>query len=177
MATSLMKVQGPQRGPELSTALLHTVHALSLPVRMGVGYVARSQMFFWSCQHSVCALECGVFVWKWLQQVDATSNEAEITGQSAAHPCGQKRLIADPNLATESQIIRWVRSLVIESLESLEPSEIGLVNEDVESLLPAQLGRIVLHLWSRILLGNSLWPLITQIGETFRILASQTVRG
>jgi hypothetical protein len=48
MAVNLHKVRPPTRGPELATALLHSVHALSLPVRMGVNYVSRSQMFFWS---------------------------------------------------------------------------------------------------------------------------------
>ena len=79
---SLYKVRAPARGPALATALLHSVHALSIPVRMGVDYVSRSQMFFWSCQHSICALECGIFVWKWLGEIGATSKETQITGKS-----------------------------------------------------------------------------------------------
>lgn len=82
MAAGLCKVRGPARGPELATALLHSVHALSLPVRMGVDYVSRTQMFFWSCQHSICALECGVFVWKWLQEVEATAEQTPTTRKS-----------------------------------------------------------------------------------------------
>lgn len=81
MAVSLYKVRAPTRGTGLATALLHSVHALSIPVRMGVDYVSRSQMFFWSCQHSICALECGIFVWKWLGEVGATSEEMQITGK------------------------------------------------------------------------------------------------
>jgi len=79
MAASLLEVRAPIRGPGLATALLHSVHALSIPVRMGFDYVSRSQMFFWSCQHSLCALECGIFVWKWFQEVEATSMETHIT--------------------------------------------------------------------------------------------------
>jgi len=48
---------------------------------MGVDYVSRSQMFFWSCQHSICALECGIFVWKWLGEFEATSEEIQLTGK------------------------------------------------------------------------------------------------
>lgn len=81
MAASLYKVRAPARSPQLSTALLHSVHALSLPVRMGIDYVSRSQMFFWSCQHSICALECGIFVWKWLQEIEATAEQTKITGK------------------------------------------------------------------------------------------------
>lgn len=84
IAASLNEVQPPVRGPELATALLHAVHALSLPVRMGVDYVSRSQMFFWSCQHSICALECGVFVWNWMQQIEATSGQMEVTSKSSS---------------------------------------------------------------------------------------------
>lgn len=81
MVATLYKVRAPARGPELATALLHSVHALSIPVRMGVDYVSRSQMFFWSCHHSICALECGIFVWKWLREVEATSEEMQLTGK------------------------------------------------------------------------------------------------
>ena len=75
--------------------------------------------------------------------------------------------------AAENQIISWVRALVAESMESLEPSEIGLEAQDVEHLTFSQLGKAVLLIWSRILAGNSLWPLIRQISETFRILATK----
>lgn len=80
MATSLARAKNPGRGPRVITALLYAVHALSLPVRMGLDYVCRSQMYFWSCQHSICALECGVFLWKWLLEVESTSAQLGVTG-------------------------------------------------------------------------------------------------
>jgi hypothetical protein len=82
MAASLRKMEPPRRGPRVVTALLHAVHALSLPVRIGVDYVARSQMFFWSCQHAICALETGVFVWKWLQRVEVESGLNDLARKS-----------------------------------------------------------------------------------------------
>lgn len=82
MAVALEMAPPPGREPTFITALLHAVHTMSVPVRMGVDYVARSQMFFWSCQHSICALECGVFVWKWLQQVDPQESHASLTRES-----------------------------------------------------------------------------------------------
>lgn len=78
MAANLSKMQPPRRGPRVATALLHAVHAMSIPVRMGVDYVARSQMFFWSCQHSICALETGIFVWKWLQRLEMGSSQGDL---------------------------------------------------------------------------------------------------
>lgn len=103
MAASLYRVRAPARGPGLATALLHSVHALSIPVRMGVDYVSRSQMFFWSCQHSICALECGIFLWKWLEEIEATSREMQITGKSIINVrCEVYRVIT----CTQSQSIR-----------------------------------------------------------------------
>lgn len=173
MAASLRKAQAPTRGPGLATALLHSVHALSIPVRMGVDYVSRSQMFFWSCQHSICALECGIFVWKWLGEIEATSKEVQITGESMLTSRCEVQLCDNVSSVAENQIISWVRALVAECLESLEPCDIGLEDRNVEHLTPSQLGKAVLLIWSRILAGNSLWPLIRQISETFHILATK----
>jgi hypothetical protein len=82
MAANLSKMEPPIRGPGVVTALLHAVHTVSIPVRMGIDYVARSQMFFWSCQHSICALETGVFVWKWLQRVEMESGRNDLARKS-----------------------------------------------------------------------------------------------
>jgi hypothetical protein len=73
----------------------------------------------------------------------------------------------------ENQIISWVRALVEECLESLEPCDVGLEERNVEQVTPSQLGKAVLLIWSRILAGNSLWPMIRQISETFRILVTE----
>lgn len=80
IATALIGVPALKRGPHLTTALLHVTHALSLPVNMGVQYVSRSQMSFWSCQHSLCGLESAVFLSKWLRTVAETLDEEPLTG-------------------------------------------------------------------------------------------------
>lgn len=50
-------------------AVLHAVHSLSIVVKMGVKYVARSQGFFCSIQHALCCFELAVLVDKWLYKV------------------------------------------------------------------------------------------------------------
>lgn len=47
-----------ERGSRLSRAVLQSAHALSIPVKIGVRYVARTQTFSWSIQHGLCNLEC-----------------------------------------------------------------------------------------------------------------------
>lgn len=56
----------------------------------------------------------------------------------------------------EIQIISWIRALVAECLESLEPCDIGLEARNVDGLTPSRLGKAVLLIWSRGLAGNSL---------------------
>lgn len=52
------------RSPLLSRAILQSAHALSIPVKIGIKYVAHTQTLMWSMQHSLCNLECAVFLSK-----------------------------------------------------------------------------------------------------------------
>ncbi|KAK3381664.1 hypothetical protein B0H63DRAFT_396902 [Podospora didyma] len=54
------------RSPQLNRAVIQAIHALSMLVRMGVNYVARTKSLEWSMQHSLCNLECAVLLSKWL---------------------------------------------------------------------------------------------------------------
>lgn len=55
-----------ERNDNLLSALLYSTHALSIPVRLGIDRVARSQAFFWSVQHAISSFECAIFLGKWL---------------------------------------------------------------------------------------------------------------
>jgi hypothetical protein len=80
-------------------------------------------------------------------------------------------------LAAERHVISWIRALVEEALESLEPSALGLHDDNVESLSASQLGTVVLHILARTLSGNSWWPVIRQTSKTFDILARTAAVG
>ncbi|KAK4443590.1 transcriptional regulator ADR1 [Podospora aff. communis PSN243] len=54
------------RNSDVCRAVLQAIHALSMLVRMGVNYVARTKSLEWSMQHSLCNLECAVLISKWL---------------------------------------------------------------------------------------------------------------
>ncbi|KAM5350723.1 hypothetical protein ACJ41O_007228 [Fusarium nematophilum] len=62
IAKALMKCPDVERSDGVISALLYAAHALSIPVRLGVERVARSQAFFWSVRHSLSALECAVLL-------------------------------------------------------------------------------------------------------------------
>lgn len=46
------------RGPHVSRAVIHAAHALSIPVKIGINFVAHTQTLLWSMQHSLVNLEC-----------------------------------------------------------------------------------------------------------------------
>lgn len=66
IAQSLIELPDIERNDNLLSALLYSTHALSIPVRLGIDRVARSQAFFWSVQHALSSFECAVFLSKWL---------------------------------------------------------------------------------------------------------------
>jgi hypothetical protein len=66
IAQGLATLPDIERNDNLLSALLYSTHALSIPVRLGIDRVARSQAFFWSVQHAISSFECAVFLGKWL---------------------------------------------------------------------------------------------------------------
>ncbi len=53
IAMALRDAPSIKRMPRLTRALLHSAHALSIPIKIGVRLVAKTQPFPWSIQHSV----------------------------------------------------------------------------------------------------------------------------
>lgn len=66
VAAGLAQLPAIERNDNLLSALLYSTHALSIPVRLGIDRVARSQAFFWSVQHAISSFECAIFLGKWL---------------------------------------------------------------------------------------------------------------
>ncbi|SPJ85501.1 uncharacterized protein FTOL_11282 [Fusarium torulosum] len=58
-----------ERSPYVARAVLQCAHSLSIPVRIGIEFVARTQTLTWSIVHSLCNLECGMFLGKWLETI------------------------------------------------------------------------------------------------------------
>ncbi|CAM5999614.1 unnamed protein product [Sphagnum balticum] len=64
IAAALMESPALSRSPQLTRAVLQSAHALSIPVKLGIEYVARTQTLSWSIQHSLCNLECAFLLSK-----------------------------------------------------------------------------------------------------------------
>ena len=80
IASALYRSPRPQRSYRLTPALIYSAHALSIPVRLGIDHVARSQAFFWSVRHSLSSLECAVLLSKWLLSLDAPGADKNLSG-------------------------------------------------------------------------------------------------
>ncbi|KAB8199454.1 hypothetical protein BDV34DRAFT_231190 [Aspergillus parasiticus] len=66
IASAFCNAPRPAQTPKIYHAVLQSIHALSIPVRIGVEYVARTQTLTWSTIHSLCNLECALVLCKWL---------------------------------------------------------------------------------------------------------------
>ncbi|GMG06598.1 unnamed protein product [Aspergillus oryzae] len=69
------------RSRRLLPALLHATHALSIPVKLGLEYISRSQAFVWSNQHALCGVEFAVLLSKWLHAVGETQEKQPLEGE------------------------------------------------------------------------------------------------
>lgn len=184
IAAALGKVGTVERGSAVTTAISHSVHALSLPIRMGIEYVSRSQMFFWSCQHSLCGLECAVFTWKWLETIHVSCDLQRLAGTSFSawalwipcflhfKPLPEHILLMSVFLEDEACMVDWIRSLVWEATQSVGTQAIPSAEQNVANVSFVELGVSVLRLWSRVFIGNTMWPVICQIGKSLDIFAS-----
>lgn len=80
IAGSLYRSPNPQRSSRLTPALIYSAHALSIPVRLGIDHVARSQAFFWSVRHSLASLECAILLSKWLFTLEVAGADQSMSG-------------------------------------------------------------------------------------------------
>lgn len=143
VAHSLHQSPKARRGDQMTRAALHCAHALSIPVKLGINYVARTQMIHWSNQHALCSLECAVLLAKWLDSVTALS----LTDVTAA----------------EQRVLDFTMQLVAEDK----------YKASYESILEQKhrLSAMVVRLWAKLYQSRSVWQTVNLIGESLSIYA------
>ncbi|OAL36292.1 hypothetical protein AYO20_04450 [Fonsecaea nubica] len=144
IANSLHQSPGVQRSDKMTRAALHCAHALSIPVKLGINYVAQTQLILWSNQHALCSLECAVLLAKWLEAVT----------------------VLDPNPAltpAEQRVLEFVVQLVAETEYKVSCDHI-LAQK-------ARLSGMVVRLWAKLYQSSSVWQMVNLIGESLRIYA------
>ncbi|RSL77015.1 hypothetical protein BHE90_012047 [Fusarium euwallaceae] len=145
IAQALMKCPSVERSDGVISALLYAAHALSIPVRLGVDRVARSQAFFWSVRHSLSALECAVLLSKWLASLQCSVNTVPLN-------------------ASEDRMLHWVRCIVEEAFSVVDFEE-----EEVDVQLdPRGLSLAVLKIWAHFFKSNTQWRFINVMGVSLQ---------
>lgn len=170
IAQALHNTPPIRRDPRLTPALLHCAHALSIPVRLGIDFVAKTQTFFWSIQHSLCSLECAFLLSKWLHSLS--------------------RIVPDnqPALSEhERKLLLWVRN-ILEETEMVVPLDgdagdtrvVSQSNELLEDERKVRgLAVAVVRVWSKTFKGNTSWAIVDMIGsalEAYADLLEEDVR-
>ncbi|RYP49349.1 hypothetical protein DL768_004909 [Monosporascus sp. mg162] len=162
IARALSTSPNVERSDGVISALLYAAHALSVPVRLGVDRVARSQAFFWSVRHSLSGLECAVLLSKWLRSLKNSVDNSRPLNDS------------------EDRILHWVSCIVEEAWDVVDFDEV----ESVASIRrdPSSLGTAVLKIWAHFFKSNTQWPFINIIGlslEKYReiLIGSTEPRG
>lgn len=70
------------RSSHIERAVLHAAHALSLPVRLGIGLMSCSKSPIWTIEHSLCSLECALLLKDWLEMISMTTKAYGTEGLS-----------------------------------------------------------------------------------------------
>lgn len=136
-----------KRTPKLVRAVLHSAHALSIPVKIGIRLVAQTQTFIWSIQHSLCSLECGFLLSKWLEAL------------SVAHP--------EPPVTEDERRIGNLVKTMLDETEYALPQHMLLDSPAAYKHLSAG----VLRVWAAIFRGAQTWAIVDVIGSSLNIYA------
>lgn len=156
IAQALREMPPIKRTPKLVRALLHSAHALSIPVKMGVRLVSKTQAFIWSIQHSLCSLECALLLSKWLETVSLMSSSLDGSSQ-----------VGQPPISAEE---RKIFSLVMTMLDETEFAASHATS--IESPETAKcLSAGVLRVWATIFRGAQTWAIVDVIGCSLNIYA------
>lgn len=154
IAQALRDMPAIKRTPKLVRALLHSAHALSIPVKIGVRLVSKTQAFIWSIQHSLCSLECALLLTKWLETVSALLKP------------GSSHHKQPPITEDELKILTLVMTMLDETEFAVPP---GLPLESPETAKYLSAG--VLRVWATIFRGAQTWAIVDVIGSSLNVYA------
>lgn len=172
------------RGPRLNKAILQSVHALSMLVKAGINYIARTKSLEWSMQHSreypvccdmleprltilctVCNLECAVLLAKWLMTLASLGPTELLTTE-------------------EKQILTSIKTIVDETeyavpidptLAAVSPTVQQQSRNDgslKDSAKLRQLASAVLRIWAKTFKGEHIFELVKDMGHGLEIYSN-----
>ncbi|OBT41633.1 hypothetical protein VE00_07619 [Pseudogymnoascus sp. WSF 3629] len=154
------------RGEGVGRAVQQAVLALGVPIRIGIAFVARTQTFGWSIQHSLCNVECAVLLCKWLETIS-----------QAPHS-----LTTD-----ERNILAMVRNMLEETEYAVPPpatshpsstsSSSGDTSPEAEGQRIRALGAAVVRLWAETFRGTQIFDIVRAMGRGLEVYGEGVERG
>ncbi|KAJ5602668.1 hypothetical protein N7537_005624 [Penicillium hordei] len=147
IAAALTESPAIARSPRLIMALLHSAHALSIPVRLGIDFVARTHSFFWSIQHSLCSLECAFLLSRWLLAIPATQSEQRLSEH-------------------ERKLLLWIKSMMDETEMAVDPPGAPDMEFMANPYKVRQLSVAIVRVWARTFKGNTSWAIVDLVGSS-----------
>ncbi|ROW03042.1 hypothetical protein VMCG_05708 [Cytospora schulzeri] len=173
------------RGPRLNKAILQAVHALSMLVKAGINYIARTKSLEWSMQHSceipltssrmeldiedglllttvstVCNLECAVLLAKWLMTMASMSPNEVQTGEEKTILASIRTIVDETEYAVP----------IDPSLAAQQPSRIDGSLNDSQKL--RQLASAVLRIWAKTFKGEHIFELVKNMGHGLEVYSN-----
>ncbi|KAF3761783.1 hypothetical protein M406DRAFT_281862 [Cryphonectria parasitica EP155] len=152
------------RGQRLNKAILQAVHALSMLVKAGINYIARTKSLEWSIQHSLCNLECAVLLAKWLITLASMSPTQILTTEEKTILSSIKTIVdeteyavpIDPSLAAVSGSAEPIQL----TTQQQHRGEVSLS----DSAKLRQLASAVLRIWAKTFKGDHIFELVKTMG-------------
>ncbi|KUI53557.1 Zinc finger protein zas1 [Cytospora mali] len=148
------------RGPRLNKAILQAVHALSMLVKAGINYIARTKSLEWSMQHSLCNLECAVLLAKWLMTMASLSPTEVQTGEEKTILASIRTIVDETEYAVP----------IDPSLAAQQPSRIDGSLNDSQKL--RQLASAVLRIWAKTFKGEHIFELVKNMGHGLEVYSN-----
>ncbi|KAF2006083.1 hypothetical protein P154DRAFT_423619 [Amniculicola lignicola CBS 123094] len=142
-----------KRSPKITRAVLHSAHALSIPIKIGYRLVAKTQSFIWSIQHSLCTLECAYLMSKWLEAL------------SSRNP--------DPPLTEDERRITSIVKSMLDETDFAIPLDVPVDSPSYNLYLSAG----VLRVWAHIFKGAQTWAIVDVIGSALNLYADMLEAG
>ncbi|KAJ5513158.1 hypothetical protein N7463_002710 [Penicillium fimorum] len=148
ISNAFLNAQIISRTPRLLRAVLHSAHALSIPVRIGVHLVAQTQNFRWSIQHSLATLECAFLLSKWLEALSSPTAIQTMTP-------GEHRMV-------------MLVKTILDETDFAVPSNFTVGSPAGMKLLSAN----VLRVWAKIFHGPAqIWAIVDIVRVSLELCA------
>ncbi|KAK2766384.1 C2H2 transcription factor [Colletotrichum kahawae] len=158
VASSLSNMPLLFRTGRLHRAVFQAIHALSMLVKAGVNYVARTKSLEWSIQHSLCNFECAILLSKWLLTLASIGPNDP------------------PATAEEKNLLQSVRRMLDETefAVPIDPSLGGpTAGQPASTEISAndstrlrQLAAAVIRLWAETFKGSHIFEMVRVMGSS-----------